>query len=288
METRQKISRLIYVVALVAGSAALLADHRPFIGGLVVAVAASTLVWAVSLAVRDAGIADVFWGPGFVVLGCWYIWSADTSPGWRGWLVTALAALWAIRLALHIGARNIGQGEDFRYREWREQAGASFWWVSFFKVFLLQGITLWVVSSPLLLAHGDVGSRAAAIDVIGLALFAVGLVIETVADLQLARFKADPTKRGKVLDTGLWSRSRHPNYFGEAVLWWGIGLLAVPTGGWLAVIGPALLSFLLVEVSGVAMLDGAMIERRPGYSEYVRNTPAFVPRLGRKSSTKRA
>jgi steroid 5-alpha reductase family enzyme len=118
--------------------------------------------------------------------------------------------------------------------------------------------------------------------VIGAALFFFGLVWESVADLQLARFKSDPSNAGQILNSGLWALSRHPNYFGEAVLWWGLGLLAAPTGGWLAVIGPAMITFLLMKVSGVAMLDAALVERRPGYDEYVRTTPAFFPRIPKK------
>jgi steroid 5-alpha reductase family enzyme len=118
-----------------------------------------------------------------------------------------------------------------------------------------------------------------AFDCVGISLFVFGFAFETIADWQLARFKRDPNNTGKVMRTGLWSRTRHPNYFGEAVLWWGIGLLALPAGGWIALIGPLLLTFLLIKVSGVAMLDAALVERRPGYAEYIRSTPAFLPSL---------
>jgi steroid 5-alpha reductase family enzyme len=272
-------NHIVFAGAVVGGAALLATSGRPFLGGLAVAVISFTALWLISLAVRDAGIADIFWGPGCIVLGAWYLWSADEPAGPRAWIVTALAAVWAIRLAVHIGVRNRGAAEDFRYRQWREQSGGSFWWVSFFKVFLLQAVTLWLVSSPLLLAHGSADGPTL-LDVAGIALFAVGFAIEVVADHQLARFKADPDNAGLILDRGLWGRSRHPNYFGEAVLWWGLGLLAVPTGGPLALLGPAVITFLLVRVSGVAMLDAALVERRPGYAEYIRTTPAFVPRLG--------
>ncbi len=156
----------------------------------------------------------------------------------------------------------------------------TFWWISLLKVFLLQAVLLWVVSSPLLLAQLEgPGSRLSATDFIGITLFVIGFAIESIADRQLARFKADPANRGRILQTGLWARSRHPNYFGEAVLWWGFGLLAVPTGGWLALVGPVLITFLLMKVSGVAMLDAALVDRRPGYADYIRSTPAFFPRL---------
>ena len=276
---------VIFVLSTVAAMTLLLTNKRPFAGGLIAAGAAFSLLWVVSLAMRNAGIVDVFWGPGFVVVGGFYLATAGGEAGPRAWLVFALTVLWAGRLALHLGLRNIGAAEDFRYRAWREQSGRSFWWISLFKVFLLQAIILWIVSSPLLLAHSLGGrNELSPLDLVGLAVFLIGLVWESVADLQLARFKRDPANQGRILDTGLWARSRHPNYFGEAVLWWGLGLLAFPTGGWMAFVGPAMITFLLMKVSGVTMLDAALVDRRPGYDEYIRSTPAFFPRLSPKST----
>jgi steroid 5-alpha reductase family enzyme len=279
----------IFVLSLAISSVLLLTSGHQFAGGLMVSVAAFSLLWGLSLVLRDASVVDIFWGLGFVLVGGYYLITTDPDSGLRGWLVMALVALWAIRLALHIGLRNIGAGEDFRYRTWREQSGRWFWLVSFFKVFLLQALVLWVVSSPLLLAQLP-GPRAglSVLDLIGISLFVVGFLFEAIADRQLRRFKSDPNNSGKILRTGLWSRSRHPNYFGEAVLWWGLGLLAVPTGGWLALVGPTMITFLLVKISGVAMLDAALVERRPGYAEYIATTPAFVPRLSLRSRTPRS
>ncbi len=271
---------VIFVAATIAAGALLLVDERQFTVGLAVAGIAFTMLWLVSLVMRNAGIVDVFWGPGFVIVGGFYLVTANGDPGQRAWLVFGLTTLWAIRLALHIGIRNAGSGEDFRYRAWREHSGRSFWWISLFKVFLLQAVVLWIVSSPLLLAHspGPRG-RLSLIDLLGLSIFLIGFVWEVVSDWQLTRFKSDQANKGRILTTGLWARSRHPNYFGEAVLWWGLGLLAFPTGGWLSIMGPALITFLLMKVSGVAMLDAALVERRPGYTDYIRSTPAFFPRL---------
>ncbi len=277
MSTRTTI---VFVLATCLGATLLLTSGLPVLSGLAVIVGAATLVWLLSLALGNAGIVDIFWGPGFVIVGGSYLMSLPGDPTPRGLLVFGLATLWAARLALHIGLRNAGAGEDFRYRKWREEAGASFWWVSYFKVFLLQAVLLWIVSSPLLLAQlPRPEAELTAFDAVGFALFVFGFAFEAVADLQLARFKRDPNNRGVTMRTGLWSRSRHPNYFGEAVLWWGLGLLAAPTGGWLALIGPSLITFLLLKVSGVAMLDAALVDRRPGYAEYVRSTPAFFPSL---------
>ena len=277
MSTRVTI---VFVLATCAGAALLLTSGLPVVNLLSILIIAFTLLWMVSLVIGNASIVDIFWGPGFVLVGGVSLLSLPGDPTARGLLVVGLATIWAARLALHIGIRNAGEAEDFRYRKWREEAGSSFWWISYFKVFLLQAVLLWIVSSPLLLAQRPgPGAALTAFDGLGFALFAFGFVFETIADRQLARFKRDPKNSGQVMRAGLWSRSRHPNYFGEAVLWWGLGLLALPTGGWLALIGPLLITFMLIKVSGVAMLDAALIERRPGYAEYVRSTPAFFPSL---------
>lgn len=277
MSTRMTI---LFLASTVIGATLLITSKLPFLGGLAVITCCFMLLWLLSLALGNAAIVDFFWGPGFVIAGVFYLVTLPGEPTPRGILVISLASLWAVRLALHIGMRGIGAPEDFRYRKWREEAGSAFWWISLFKVFLIQSALLWIASSGLLLAQLDgPGSVLTARDLIGLTLFFVGFAIETVADRQLTRFKADPANRGRILRTGLWARSRHPNYFGEAVLWWGVGLLAAPAGGWLSFVGPMLITFLLIKVSGVAMLDSALVDRRPGYGDYIRTTPAFVPRL---------
>ncbi|MEW6321375.1 MAG: DUF1295 domain-containing protein [Acidobacteriota bacterium] len=243
---------------------------------LAVLLAAFSLVWILSLRLRDASIADIWWGPSFVVASTVYLAVSDGDPLRRTAVVSAVL-LWAARLAWHIGARH--QGEDARYRAWRDQHGARWWWFSYFKVFVLQGVIAWAVSWPLFVAiAAGAPPFPTAWDVAGLALFAVGLAFEAVADLQLRRFRADPARRGTVLDTGLWRYSRHPNYFGEAVLWWGLGLVAagVP-GGWPALVSPLLLTFLLLRVSGVTLLEAGLSSRKPGYRDYVARTSAFVP-----------
>ena len=277
MSTRTTV---VFVLATCTGATLLLTSGLPAVNVLSLLVVAFTSLWLVSLVIGDASIVDIFWGPGFVLVGVASLMSFPGDPTGRGLLVAGLATIWAARLALHIGIRNAGAAEDFRYRKMREEAGSSFWWISYFKVFLLQAVLLWIVSSPLLLAQRPgPGAGLTAFDGLGIVLFVIGFAVESIADRQLARFKRDPNNRGRVMRAGLWSRSRHPNYFGEAVLWWGLGLLALPTGGWLALIGPLLITFMLIKVSGVAMLDAALIERRPGYAEYVRSTPAFFPSL---------
>lgn len=236
-----------------------------------------TGAFVVALWRRDNSVADVAWGPGFVVAGSAGL-AAGPDPDARTWLVLALVAVWAARLALHIGLRRRGQGEDFRYARWREQWGR--WWVvrSFLQVFLLQGLILLVVSLPVLLIVAAPASPLGPLDVLPVAIWLVGFSWEALADLQLARFRRNPANRDRVLVSGLWRYSRHPNYFGEALLWWGIGLLALAVpGGWLGVVGPAVLTVLLLQVSGVPMLERGHLERRPGYAEYVASTNAFVP-----------
>lgn len=191
----------------------------------------------------------------------------------------ALVTVWGLRLGIHILVRSRGKGEDRRYAAMRERRGASFVWLSLFSVFWLQAALLVFVSLPLLAA---IGAREpagfGALDAAGAVLFAVGFLFEAVGDAQLVRFKRDPANRGEVLDRGLWRYSRHPNYFGDATLWWGLFLfaLAVP-GGWRFVASPLLMTFLLLRVSGVTLLERDLSDRKPAYRDYVRRTPAFVP-----------
>ncbi len=278
---------LVFVVATLAAIALLLSSGYGFAGGLVVLAVAFTGLWLVSLPLENAGIVDIFWGPGFILVGAYYAMTVSGAPTLRGLLVLGLVTVWGLRLALHIGIRNVGAGEDFRYRKWREEAGANFWWVSLLKVFLLQAVVLWIVSSPMLLAQLGGGESMIALDALGLALWGFGFLFETVADWQLLRFKKKSATAGRVMRSGLWSVSRHPNYFGEAVLWWGIGLLALPTGGWLSFIGPLMITFMLLKVSGVVMLDAALVERRPEYADYISTVPAFVPRFRFRRSNER-
>lgn len=243
--------------------------------GLAASLAAFTLLWLVSLRLRDASIVDPFWGPGFLVVGVTYL-SLAPAPGPRAWIAVGLVALWAGRLGLHLLARNRAHGEDFRYAAMRERHGAAFPRVSLFTVFWLQAAVLWVVALPLLGA--TVGSRPlGGWDGVGTAVFLVGFSLEAIADAQLRRFKADPANRGRVLDAGLWRYSRHPNYFGDALLWWGLWLVAVGGGAAWTVVGPALMTFLLLKVSGVVLLERTLVERRPAYAAYLRRTSAFVP-----------
>jgi len=242
-------------------------------------------LWAASLAWHDASIVDIFWGAGFVA--CAWMYFDLTPQGFAGrkWLTCLLVTIWGLRLALHILRRNWGKGEDYRYRAWRQQAGRRWWWVSLFKVFLLQGALLWVISIPLLMAQiSPAPGQLTWLDAAGLLAWGVGFAFEAVGDWQLGRFKADPANRGKVLQQGVWRYSRHPNYFGDAAVWWGYFMLAAATGGWWTIYSPLLMTFLLLRVSGVAMLERGLAQTKPGYREYMQTTSAFIPWMPRKQA----
>ena len=235
-------------------------------------------VWLLSLLRRDSSIIDVFWGLGFVIAA--WIYFAATPQGWAGrkWLLCTLVTLWGLRLALYLLYRNWGKGEDYRYRQWRQQAGKSWWWRSYFKVFLLQGVMLWLVSAPLLAAQNSPNpDRLTIIDSLAVLVWGIGFTFEAAGDWQMARFKADPGNQGKLLTSGVWRYTRHPNYFGDAAQWLGFYLFALAAGGWWTVFSPLLMTFLLVRVSGAAMLEKALVENKPGYSEYMQQTRAFIP-----------
>jgi steroid 5-alpha reductase family enzyme len=247
--------------------------------GLGVALTYVSLVWALSLALKNASIIDIFWGPGFIVLTIVYaVLSSDGYSG-RQVLVLALVAVWGLRLGTHILTRNAGHGEDYRYVKMRQNAGPSFWWKSLFTVFWLQGAPLWIISAPLLVAvHSDEPDHLFATDFIGAAVWAFGFFFEAVGDLQLTSFKSNPDNKGKVMDRGLWRYTRHPNYFGDTTLWWGYYIIAAGTPwGFVTIFGPAIMTFMLLRVSGVAMLERTIGRRRPGYDEYIRRTSAFIP-----------
>lgn len=253
--------------------------------GAAAVVVLMTGTWAVSVRLRDASIVDVVWGPGFVVLSAIALAAGGGSFARRS-LVFALVAIWGVRLAIHIGRRKRGEGEDRRYRAFRERWGERFWWVSLFTVFLLQAGIMLIVAQPIFAAGaGRTPSELGPTDLLGAAVWLVGFVFETVGDAQLARHRRDPRNRNTVLDRGLWRYTRHPNYFGDALVWWGLGLVAVrtPYGTW-ALIGPALMTFLLVRVSGVKLLERDIAQRRPDYAEYVRRTSAFFPMPPKRST----
>lgn len=253
-------------------------------GGAIAAL--FTLLWMISLVIKDASIVDSFWSVGFLLAGWVYLWLSPHGAPPRQALLLGMLALWGIRLALYIYLRNRGSGEDYRYQTWRGQYGQSWWWRSFFQVFLLQGVLCWVISAPLYPALSAPHPRSLTwLDGAGGLAWLVGFLFEAIGDWQLAKFRKQPESRGKVLQTGLWKYTRHPNYFGEAVLWWGYYLVAGAAGGWWSIFSPLLMTYLLLRVSGVAMLEKTITERRPEYLEYMQRTSVFVPLPPKKPKT---
>jgi steroid 5-alpha reductase family enzyme len=234
------------------------------------------ILWLISLIIKNASIVDIFWGIGFIIVA-WFAFSFAQGYLPRKTLVCILTTIWGLRLALHIGIRNWGKPEDFRYAKWREENGMRWWWFSFFQVFLLQGVLMWIISTPLIAAQtSGFPAILSPLDLIGASLWTLGLLFESIGDLQLTLFKSNGANKGKLLTTGLWKYTRHPNYFGEAVLWWGYYVIALAAGYWWTIFSPIIMTFLLLRVSGVAMLERTM-KLRPGYEEYIRNTNAFLP-----------
>ncbi len=230
--------------------------------------------WLVSVAIRNVSFVDSLWSLFFLIAALVY--AVETAElGLRAQLVIALVAIWSLRLSIYITARNWGEPEDHRYRKIRER-NEPFWIKSLYLVFGLQGVLAWIISLPLLVAIMQPG-RIGPLDAAALLLWGVGIVFEAGGDYQLARFKSDPGNAGKVLDTGLWRYTRHPNYFGDFCIWWSFFLFALAAGGWWTIVSPLLMSFLLLKVSGVAMLERTIGNRRPQYADYIRRTNAFFP-----------
>ncbi len=248
------------------------------VGAVAIAIVAMFVaLWGVSLARKDASIVDIFWGPSFAVVA-WLGVAFGTAAGARPILVATLVTAWGLRLGLHLYRRNHGQPEDYRYAAMRAKHGARFGGVSLYSVFLLQAVLVLLISSPLQLIASSTGARELGpLDALGTFLIVVGIAFEAIADEQLVRFRRDPANRGRVLDTGLWRYSRHPNYFGDAVVWWGICVFGFAAGSWPSFLGPVLMTFLLLKVSGVSLLEKTIAERRPEYASYVSRTSTFIP-----------
>ena len=257
--------------------------------GLAATAALALLTWVASLVRHDVSLVDRTWSLMIVAAGLVY---AALLPGpgdWRGPAMLAVAGVWAVRLSAYISWRNWGHGEDRRYQAIRARNQPHFAFKSLYLVFALQAVLAWVVAMPFL--AGWSGARPAGwLDVAGLALAVFGVVFEAVGDAQMARFKADPAHRGQVMDRGLWRYTRHPNYFGEACVWWGLWAMALSARGWsdwaglASVVSPLLMTVLLLKVSGVRLLEQDLRARGPAYRDYMVRTNAFIPGLPRKGA----
>lgn len=235
------------------------------------------VLWLFSLLLKDASIIDIVWGIVFVLV-TWlaYAW---TPQGYlpRKLLLGTLVTIWGLRLAIHIGIRNFRKAEDFRYARWREENGARWWWVSFFQVFLVQGFLLWIISTAILAAMtSGFPAILTPVDWLGALIWLFGFLFEAISDAQLLIFKSKSSNKDKLFAGGLWKFSRHPNYFGEALIWWGFYVIALAAGRWWTILSPILMTFLLLKVSGVPMLERTL-KSRPGYKAYMQKTSAFFP-----------
>jgi steroid 5-alpha reductase family enzyme len=235
----------------------------------------AVFAWAIATARRNVGLVDIFWSIFFLLGAAVY---ATMSPLFeaRALLVLALVAAWSLRLAIYLSARNWNAPEDHRYRAIRERNSPGFEWKSVYLVFGLQAVLAWLISAPLAASIGS-PRPLGLLDALGAALAVFGIMFEALADAQLARFKADPANAGRVMDRGLWRFTRHPNYFGEFCLWWGLYAIALGAGAWWTLFSPLLMTLLLLKVSGVTLLEKDIGQRRPAYREYAARTNAFFP-----------
>jgi steroid 5-alpha reductase family enzyme len=254
-----------------------------YIEAFAVIMAFMISLWIVSAIIKNVSIVDIFWGFGFVITCGFYFISTDGNES-RKIILMSLAGIWGLRLSIYLAWRNLGKGEDFRYREFRRKYGENrYWWISFFQTFLLQGVLMWLISAPLLGAqYFGKDTPPGILDYTGMALWIIGLIFETGGDLQLAHFKANPLNKGKVLDRGFWRYTRHPNYFGDSAVWWGFGLICLASGSYLPALGSLLMTALIIKVSGVALLEKTLKEEKPQYREYIEKTSSFIPWFPKK------
>jgi steroid 5-alpha reductase family enzyme len=249
--------------------------------GTIVVVMLAT--WIVSVIVHDASIVDPVWPLGFVAIAWVVRATADGNPTLQS-LIVAMVTIWGLRLSAHLAWRKRGAPEDFRYQAMRRHWGKRFWIISLATVFGVQGVLMWVVSLPVQLGQLHPSARVGILAALGVLVWVVGFAFETIGDAQLTKFKADPESAGRVMDRGLWRYTRHPNYFGDACVWWGIALVAAETGvGAFGFIGALVMTVLLRRVSGVVLLERSLVKRRPGYADYVARTSPFIPRPPRRA-----
>ena len=248
-----------------------------YLTGLAILLTCMSALWLLSVILRNASIVDPFWGMTFVI-SAWFYFS-QTPEGFpaRKMLLLALVTIWGLRLSLYLLWRNLGKGEDFRYQAFRQHYGPQrYWWVSFLQVFMLQGALAWIISAPLLGAQIR-SSSLNAIDFFAVIIWLIGFIFEAGSDLQLAHFKSSPKNRGKLLTSGFWRYTRHPNYFGDSACWWGFGLLSIAAGSYFAAFGAVFMTLLIIRVSGVLRLEKSLKKNKPGYEEYARRTSIFIP-----------
>ena len=242
-----------------------------------------TLLWIWSIFIKNVSIVDLFWGFGFVVVNAFYVFMSGELNN-RKILLLILVLIWGLRLAIYLAFRNIGKGEDFRYQEFRRKYGEKrYWWFSYFQTFLLQGVLIMIVSLPLFgISTSSQSGDLNLIDYFGMLVWLIGFSFEAGGDFQLSRFKRDVKNKGKVLNTGFWKYTRHPNYFGDSAVWWAYALFSIAAGSYWQIIGSVVMTLLIIKVSGVALLEKSLNESKPQYREYIQKTNSFFPWFPKK------
>ncbi len=254
-----------------------------YVSGLYAILVLAALTWLASVIKRDVSIVDSIWS--VMIFASAFVYSSSVEPYWnRSSLVLTLVLLWALRLNLYITWRNWGEPEDARYQAIRRKYEPHFALKSLGIIFVFQALLAWIISMPLWVAL-TVPFKFSLFDILAVTLWTIGMLFESVGDWQLARFMTNPANRGKVMNRGLWRYTRHPNYFGECLIWWGFFLFVIPTGAWWSILSPVLLTFLLLKFSGVTMLEETIVDRRPAYREYIASTNAFIPGPPKKPKT---
>jgi steroid 5-alpha reductase family enzyme len=242
-----------------------------------------TLLWIWSVFIKNASIVDIFWGIGFVIVNAFYVFMSGELNA-RKILILTLVSVWGLRLAIYLAYRNIGKGEDFRYQEFRKNFGPKrYWWVSFFQTFLLQGILIMIISLTLLgISTSNNSGDLTVLDYLGIVIWLIGFTFEAGGDFQLTRFKRNTENKGKVLNTGFWKYTRHPNYFGDATVWWSYAIFCIAAGSYWQIIGSLVMTILLIKISGVALLEKSLKETKPHYKDYIQKTNSFFPWFPKK------
>ena len=254
-----------------------------FLQGFLVIMVQMSLLWIISIKIKNVSIVDPFWGLGFIVVAIHYYLHGQGNE-LRANIILTLVAIWGLRLFGYLLWRNWGKEEDYRYQQFRKDYGAQrYWWFSFFQVFLLQGFLLWLISTPILAAmyYGE-NTDLNAFDYLAVTLWIVGFLFEAGGDYQLAKFKSNPENKGKLLTSGFWKYTRHPNYFGDATVWWAFAMFSIAVGQYLPILSAVLMSWLIVKISGVAMLERTLKHTKPEYSDYIERTNAFFPWLPKR------
>jgi len=254
-----------------------------YIQGFFVILMLMAILWIISIFIKNVSIVDIFWSIGFLLVGLFYLVNTEELTT-RKIILIILLVIWSLRLSIYLGLRNWGKVEDYRYQQFRKQYGEHrYWWFSFFQVFLLQGFLIWIISAPLLAAFYFTSDNILNfIDYFAIIIWIIGFTFEAGGDYQLARFKKDPSNKSKVLQTGFWKYTRHPNYFGDATVWWSFGLFSIAANSYFPILSSLIMTLLILKISGVTLLERTLKNTKPKYKDYITRTSAFLPWFPKK------